>query len=41
MPKAKQNSVTEDVEEEMPLHGVINEEEAKRYRDGLDTIFKN
>ena len=41
MPKAKQKSVTEDVEEETPLHGVINEEEAKRYRDGLDTIFKN
>ena len=41
MPKAKQKSVTEDVEEEMPLHGAINEEEVKRYRDGLDTIFKN
>ena len=34
MPKAKQKSVAEDVEEETPLHGVINEEEAKTYRDG-------
>ena len=41
MPKAKQKSVAEDVEEETPLHGVINEEEAKTYRDGLDTIFDN
>ena len=41
MPKAKQNSVAEDVEEEAPLHGVINEEEAKTYRDGLDKIFDN
>ena len=39
MPKAKQKSIAEDVEEETPLHGVINEEEAKRYRDGLDKIF--
>ena len=41
MPKAKQKSVAEDVEEETPLHGVINEEEAKTYRDGLDKIFDN
>ena len=41
MPKAKQKSVADDVEEETPLHGVINEEEAKMYRDGLDTIFEN
>ena len=41
MPKAKQKSVADEVEEETPLHGVINEEEAKTYRDGLDTIFEN
>ena len=41
MPKVKQKSVAEDVEEETPLHGVINEEEAKNYRDGLDKIFDN
>ena len=41
MPKAKQKSVVDDAEEETPLHGVINEEEAKVYRDGLDTIFRN
>ena len=41
MPKAKQKSVADDAEEETPLHGVINEEEAKAYRDGLDTIFQN
>ena len=39
MPKAKQKSVAEEVEEETPLHGVINEEEAKTYRNGLDKIF--
>ena len=41
MPKAKQKSVAEEVEEETPLHGVINEEEAKTYRNGLDKIFDN
>ena len=41
MPKAKQKSVAEDVDEETPLHGVINEEEAKTYRNGLDKIFDN
>ena len=41
MPKAKQKSVAEEVEEETPLHGVINEEEVKTYRNGLDKIFNN
>ena len=41
MPKAKQKSVADDVEEETPLHGVINEEEVKTYRDGLETIFES
>ena len=41
MPKAKQKSVAEDVEEDTPLHGVINEEESKIYRNGLDKIFDN
>ena len=41
MPKAKQKSVADDAEVETPLHGVINEEEAKAYRDRLDTIFEN
>ena len=39
MPKAKQKSVPEEAEEETPLHGVINEEEAKTYRKSLDKIF--
>ena len=41
MPKAKQKSVPEDVEEDTALHGVINEEESKIYRNGLDKIFDN
>ena len=41
MPKATQKSVAdiEEAEEETPLHGAINEEEAKTYRKGLDKIF--
>ena len=41
MPKAKQKSVTEEVEDDTPLHGVINEEEAKTYRKDLDKILEN
>ena len=40
MPKAKQKSVAE-VEDDTPLHGVINEEESKIYRNDLDKIFDN
>ena len=41
MPKATQKSVVdvEEAEEETPLHGAINEEEAKTYRKGLDKVF--
>ena len=41
MPKAKQKSVAEEVEDDTPLHGVINEEESKIYRKDLDKIFDN
>ena len=41
MPKAKQKSVTEEVEDDTPLHGVINEEESKTYRKDLDKILDN
>ena len=44
MPKAKQKSVTEQVEDDTPLHGVINEEEAKVYRKDrkiLDNLAVN
>ena len=41
MPKAKQKSVAEEVEENTPLHGVINEEELNIYRNSLDKIFDN
>ena len=33
--------MAEDVEEDTPLDGVINEEESKIYRNGLDKIFDN
>ena len=41
MPKATQKSVVDvdEAEEETPLHGAINEEDAKTYRKGLDKVF--
>ena len=41
MPKATQKLVADvdEAEEETPLHGAINEEDAKRYRKGLDKVF--
>ena len=44
MPKATQKSVTtgedlEEVDEDIPLHGTINEEEARAYRESLDKVF--
>ena len=42
MPKATQKSVdVEEAEEEIPLHGTINEEEAKAYRESIDKIFED
>ena len=43
MPKATQKSIVdvEDVDEDIPLHGTINEEEARAYRESLDKIFNN
>ena len=43
MPKAKQKSVTTgddmaEVDEEIPLHRTINEEESKLYRESLDKV---
>ena len=41
MPKAAQKSVV-DIEEgdkDIPLHGTINKEEARAYRESLDKIF--
>ena len=44
MPKTKAKylpveQVAEDLEEEMPLHGVINKDEARLYIDALDAIL--
>ena len=44
MPKATQKSVTtgddvEEVDKDIPLHGMINEEEARSYRESLDKVF--
>ena len=39
-PKIDSRSV-EEAEEEIPLHGTINEEEAKAYRERLDKIFED
>ena len=41
MPKAAQKSVVdvEEVDKDIPLHGMINEEEARAYRESLDKIF--
>ena len=44
MPKATQKSITtgdnmEEVDEDIPLHGTINEEEARAYRESLDKVF--
>ena len=43
MPKATQKAVidVEEAEEEIPLHGSINEDEAKAYRECLDKIFED
>ena len=43
MPKATQKSIVdvEEAEEEIPLHGMINEDEAKAYRESLDKIFED
>ena len=44
MPKATQKSVTtgediEEVDKDIPLHGTINEEEVRVYRESLDKVF--
>ena len=46
MPKASQKSIAtgddmEEVDEEIPLHGTINKEESKLYRESLDKVFCN
>ena len=43
MPKATQKSSVdvEEAEEEIPLHGTINEEEVKAYRESIDKIFED
>ena len=43
MPKATQKLIVdvEEAEEEIPLHGTINEEEAKAYRESIDKIFED
>ena len=46
MPKATQKYVTigddmEEVDEEIPLHGTINEGDSKLYRESLDKVFCN
>ena len=38
MPKAQQKSVEEE-EDDIPLHGPINEAEAKEYASSLDNII--
>ena len=37
MPKAHRKSGAEE-EDDVPLHGIMNEEEAKNYSNGLDNI---
>ena len=43
MLKATQKSIIDidEAEEEIPLHGSINEDEAKAYRESLDKIFQD
>ena len=43
MPKATQKLTVdiEEAEEDVPLHGKINEDEARAYRESLDKIFKD
>ena len=43
MPKATQKLMVdvEEAEEDVPLHGMINEDEARAYRESLDKIFED